>query len=854
MNDSKLPARVGTYPSPVSMAPAATETSDARAHPLTQAEPSLTLLEVMLRHKARLIGCVIVALGLGVVYQLNAPRKYESTAEIFVQTTRDGQPASPLASAGVSTAQPSTHASLMKSTPVLRAALSNPDVAASQALAAVSDPLGHLRKNLKVAFAQERETLTVSLRTGVPEESALIVNAVIDAYLQTQQSEVRVVESGDLAADAAAAGPRGVMDDKLIAAKLTRISEELTQAEEAFHAADMRCRDAEAASSNVTRLAALLAQSGKDGRDYGFTQLALLRAELGRTVQQLDAMPPTWGPTHQVRARVQRYAESLREEIELVHADAARVMLSLLTADREQAGERVAELRARMDAEQARAALALQLPVMVIERAQVPLRKVAPKGVQTMGIALFLGLAAGVSWMLYRELNNPAIASPGSAHAAVPAEVDAAFAADSDLALLHRDEDVNDALSGSATPMLGRVPEVPTGSRLVSPEFDATASSIHQIRAVLQAQAGAKGTQAFAFTSPRRGAGKTSVTIGVASSLAMSGTRTLVVDCDLSGRIARGQTSPPAPSPVSGSSKGTPGGGVRNGNGHSHAAPRPVQDAFGPLDAEGSSPENPSLDHIVLDRGFLDEADQRALASPHMDVKVGVTGMLDGGSLSECLVHATVDGLCLLPAINAHTRHIGKMSDAFIRRLIEEARGRFDLILFDTGPVPGSVEALLVTSQVDGVILVVPQGESRQNLSRTMSYLKVVDAKVTGTVFNRVDPLASSAGSPAARGHAHPATAAPATDHSAPAEARPASAADLAAFKGKRPPEEDDEDSAFVENDVPLGSGILAAAVFSDAGSGYASENWKLKETSEFAGSVDELFEPLDDDDNNQRA
>ncbi|XAL99610.1 hypothetical protein OT109_18780 [Phycisphaeraceae bacterium D3-23] len=37
---------------------------------------------------------------------------------------------------------------------------------------------------------------------------------------------------------------------------------------------------------------------------------------------------------------------------------------------------------------------------------------------------------------------------------------------------------------------------------------------------------------------------------------------------------------------------------------------------------------------------------------------------------------------------------------------------------------------------------------------------------------------------------------------------------------------------------VPLGSGILAAAVFADKNSGFASDDWELKGTSEFPGET----------------
>ncbi|MEL7087378.1 MAG: hypothetical protein AAGL98_02870, partial [Planctomycetota bacterium] len=392
----------------------------------------------------------------------------------------------------------------------------------------------------------------------------------------------------------------------------------------------------------------------------------------------------------------------------------------------------------------------------------------------------------------------------------------------------------------------GLVPEIPTGRRLTSPNFDATASSIHQIRAVLQVQAGSKNAKAFAFTSPRRGAGKTSVTIGVASSLAMSGTKTLVVDCDLAGRIARGQVGQPA----AGSQAERPpatsnGNGHHNGsgNGNGHAADANGFDRFGPIDPEGSSPDNPSMDNVVIEEGFVSDENKQALAEAQ-GTKVGVTGMLDGGSLAECAVDATVPGLSLLPAVHAQTHHIGMMSDAFIRRLIEEAQGTYDLVLFDTGPVPGSVEALLVTSQVDGVVVVVPQGEARQALTRTMSYLKVVGASVFGTVFNRAsnapEPGESHAASSSVAGAAATATAA-AASRSAVKNAGDDPLVELEDHQHLT-----DNDGEFMEGDAPLGSGILAAAVFSDAESAFASKDWTLEETSEFNGSVDELFGKVD--------
>jgi Mrp family chromosome partitioning ATPase len=791
----------------------------ARVEPrsaLAEAEPSLSLLEVLLRHRGKVLGCVVAALALGVLYQLQAPRVYQSTAEIFVEKSRNGRPLSPLSPGGVSAGQPSTHASLLASTPVLQGALQDPAVAESQTLADVEGEAARLRvlrKNLSIQFSKDLETVAVSFRGPNQDETAPIANAIVRSYLR--QLQVPLASAAGVAIEPGREAPApGMLGDRMAEARLMELGQRLTEAQTELEIATIRLQEARAAGGNLAQIAAQLDDAGLDSKTYGLGEMAYLRAELARLEQSMEGMPSTWGPQHALRAPIQRQADALRVSLRTLRDEAQRSMLSLLAASRQNAAERVAELERLAAGAQSRAAQIAQLPVRVIEWAERPERKAAPRGVQSLGIALFLGLAFGIGWVLWVELKPAAARSGPWVEPVEPERADAAPPA------LLKSLDVERTLTPAGPPLLGLVPEIPAGRGLTSPNFDTTASSIHQIRAVLQVQAGSKNAKAFAFTSPRRGAGKTSVTIGVASSLAMSGTRTLVVDCDLAGRIARGQTGAPA---------------------HGKAdASKP--DPFGPIDPAGSSPDNASLDNIVIEQGYVSEDDQHVLNTPMPEIKVGITGMLEGGSLKQCAVEATVPGLSLLPAVHAQTHHIGKMSDAFIRRLIDEARGEYDLVLFDTGPVPGSVEALLATSQADGVVIVVPQGESSANLTRTMSYLKVVDAKVFGTVFNRASnaPEAgpSSKGSSSLAGAA--ATARATADRRKQRAADSAEADPVQEMQAEQDATHDDDE--FLAGDAPLGSGILAAAVFSDADSGYKNDNWKLEETSEFNGSVEELF------------
>jgi Mrp family chromosome partitioning ATPase len=58
------------------------------------------------------------------------------------------------------------------------------------------------------------------------------------------------------------------------------------------------------------------------------------------------------------------------------------------------------------------------------------------------------------------------------------------------------------------------------------------------------------------------------------------------------------------------------------------------------------------------------------------------------------------------------------------------------MVLIDTGPVLGSVEASLLAGIVDGVILVVCKGGSRRLIVRATSQLASLGARVAGVIFN----------------------------------------------------------------------------------------------------------------------
>jgi Mrp family chromosome partitioning ATPase len=244
-------------------------------------------------------------------------------------------------------------------------------------------------------------------------------------------------------------------------------------------------------------------------------------------------------------------------------------------------------------------------------------------------------------------------------------------------------------------PLLGVVPGVSPLDADPN-QTDLAALAIHEVRAMLQVRAQADGAKAFAVTSPNRGAGTTSLTVGLASSLATSGSRTLLIDCDLAGRVV----------------------------------------APGAEAAGDNVPAATSADQVMLQMGLLDERDA-AIFLTEGDDQGGLLGAIRGTALGRCVLKTNIPNLDILPALCADARDIATISSALVRQLIEGARASYDMILLDTGPVPGSVEALCVTSAADAVVVVVSRGELQSRFDRCQATLRMVGTPVAGTVFNR---------------------------------------------------------------------------------------------------------------------
>ncbi|MEE9263649.1 MAG: polysaccharide biosynthesis tyrosine autokinase, partial [Vicinamibacteria bacterium] len=76
-----------------------------------------------------------------------------------------------------------------------------------------------------------------------------------------------------------------------------------------------------------------------------------------------------------------------------------------------------------------------------------------------------------------------------------------------------------------------------------------------------------------------------------------------------------------------------------------------------------------------------------------------------------------------------------------VRRLLEEARGRFTWIILDAPPVVGVTDPILLASLADMVVMVVrANGVDRKLARRCLNMLRKTNARLVGAVLNGVDP------------------------------------------------------------------------------------------------------------------
>ncbi|MDZ7317984.1 MAG: polysaccharide biosynthesis tyrosine autokinase [candidate division KSB1 bacterium] len=119
----------------------------------------------------------------------------------------------------------------------------------------------------------------------------------------------------------------------------------------------------------------------------------------------------------------------------------------------------------------------------------------------------------------------------------------------------------------------------------------------------------------------------------------------------------------------------------------------------------------------------------------------GISNYLVGKiSLDEAILSTNIDNLSLMPCGTLPPNPSELLGSKAMKQCIAELKNRFDIILFDSPPIMAVTDAAVLSSEVDGVILVVKAGQTDRNaVVRSYEILKNIPNRILGALLNVVN-------------------------------------------------------------------------------------------------------------------
>jgi succinoglycan biosynthesis transport protein ExoP len=163
---------------------------------------------------------------------------------------------------------------------------------------------------------------------------------------------------------------------------------------------------------------------------------------------------------------------------------------------------------------------------------------------------------------------------------------------------------------------------------------------------------------------------------------------------------------------------------------------------------EGKSTASANLATAIAQMGqrvLLIDADLRRPRQHHVwgldSYSVGFSNVLVGATQLDQVIVPVLENLYILPAGKIPPNPIALLDSERMTNLVQEFLSRFDYVIFDTPPLSGIADALVLGKRTDGIVLVSRMGtvnfSSAQNAKE---YLNQAEQKVLGLVMNDVNP------------------------------------------------------------------------------------------------------------------
>lgn len=123
-----------------------------------------------------------------------------------------------------------------------------------------------------------------------------------------------------------------------------------------------------------------------------------------------------------------------------------------------------------------------------------------------------------------------------------------------------------------------------------------------------------------------------------------------------------------------------------------------------------------------------------------MNKEEGITNYLVGSSELNAVIKPTfVDNLSIIPSGPLPPNPSELLGSDEMRSLINKLREKFEIILFDSPPVIAVTDAAILSTMVDGVVLVIKAHQThREAIKRAKNLLDNAEAKIFGSLLNSV--------------------------------------------------------------------------------------------------------------------
>lgn len=119
----------------------------------------------------------------------------------------------------------------------------------------------------------------------------------------------------------------------------------------------------------------------------------------------------------------------------------------------------------------------------------------------------------------------------------------------------------------------------------------------------------------------------------------------------------------------------------------------------------------------------------------------GLSTLITEDEMFDQVIQATeVPNLFVMPSGPVPPNPSELLRSAKMDQVIDQLKGHFDMVVFDTPPVLAVTDAQIVATRTDGTLFVVPKGEVKKDqVRKSAELLKNVRANVLGFVMNKVE-------------------------------------------------------------------------------------------------------------------